>query len=388
MTRLDIHIRAQQLLCDLIALRTVNPMGQYFEGPVPVERPVIEYLETLFIPYDVTMCRERCSPLHESLLITIPGHTDAPGTLMESHIDTVPADDWLDRAFAPRVEAGRIYGRGSCDDKGSLTAMTLALLNVLESGERPPQSIWFLAAGDEEHAQTGIKHFLADHEQPIGRAVFGEPTELVPVVQHKGTIRWDITVHGRSAHTSRAELGCSAILGAMRAIELLAKHEQALRNQYRSEMMSGPSLSVTMIHGGRTRNMVPDECTMAVDFRILPGMDRQQSVDELFAQLGALGLPLEHGEFQCFAPALNTSPEDPFVLGMLTICRAATGRPITPAGVPYGSDAGWMNAQIPTIVLGPGNIAAAHAIDEYVDLNEVVQSAVIYRELVTQNWRN
>src|SRR5688572_29397165 len=108
--------RATTILADLIALPTVNPMGRPYNEALPVERLVIEYLEELFTPFGVQMERQLCSAIHESLLLTIPGDTDAPGTFLESHIDTVPADDWFDRAFIPRVSEGHVFGRGACDD--------------------------------------------------------------------------------------------------------------------------------------------------------------------------------------------------------------------------------------------------------------------------------
>jgi acetylornithine deacetylase/succinyl-diaminopimelate desuccinylase-like protein len=378
--------RAGKLLSDLISLKTVNPMGRPYHGDSPVERPVVEYLERLFSPFELEMRRDECSPIHESLLITIPGRTDAPGTLLEAHMDTVPADDWLDRAFRPRREGVAVFGRGACDDKGSLAAMSLALLEILESGARPPQTVWFLAAGDEEHAQTGIKKFIAEHRAPIGRGVFGEPTECVPVIQHKGTIRWDITVRGRSAHTSQPEVGRNAILDAMRIIDYLAQHQEQLRRRFTNTRMSGPTLTVTMISGGRTRNAVPDECTIAVDFRVLPGMDMQQSVDDLFAGLEAQAVSLTHGPFQCFAPPLNTSPGDPFVQAALAICREELARPVALAAVPYSSDACWIPDGVPAIVLGPGDIAKAHAVDECIALDQVVQCAAICRQLVLRDW--
>ncbi|MCC7085089.1 MAG: M20/M25/M40 family metallo-hydrolase [Pirellulales bacterium] len=384
----SLEIRARELLCDLIALPTVNPMGKPFRGALPIERPVIEYLEQLFAPYGVQLQRLPCSPLHESLLITVDGQTDLPGTLLESHIDTVPADDWLEQALKPRVAGGQIFGRGACDDKGSLVGMVLALLSLLESGNVPPQCVWLLAAGDEEYAQCGIRQFLASQNLPIGRAIFGEPTELVPVIQHKGTIRWDITVLGRSAHTSRAELGRSAILDAMHVIELLAKHQQELRAMHTNPLVSGPSLTVTMIEGGRTRNMVPDRCTMAVDFRIVPGMDPQRAIDDLFERLAASGLSLEHGDFQCFAPALSTAADDPFVRRIAAICQRILHRPVAPTGAPYGSDAGWMPKKIPALVLGPGSIDQAHAIDEFIELNQVVQMAAICRDTIVYDWHH
>lgn len=171
-------------------------------------------------------------------------------------------------------------------------------------------------------------------------------------------------MHGSSAHTSQPELGQNAILDTMRVIDFLSQYEKQLRRRYTSPLMSGPTLTVAMIRGGRTRNAVPDECTIAVDFRILPGMDRQQSVDELLTALAPLAIPITHGEFQCFAPALNTVPEDPLVTAALAHCSETLGRDVKPTGAPYGSDACWAPEGVPAILLGPGNIASAHAVDE------------------------
>jgi acetylornithine deacetylase len=375
-----------RLLCDLVALQTVNPMGQPYTDGTPVERPVAEYIERLFANYDVEISRLPCSPIHESLLVKIPGLSSGPGTLIEAHMDTVPADDWPERAFQPRVHNGAVFGRGACDDKGSLAAMIMAVLDILDSRRLPPQPMWFLTAADEEYGQTGIRQFVDTDGNKIGRGIIGEPTECVPVIQHKGTIRWDITVHGRSAHSSQPELGHDAILEATRLIDCLAQHQKQLCRRYNSPLVSGPTLTVTMIHGGRTRNAVADECTISVDFRILPGMDRRKSVDDLFAVLEASKLPITHGDFQCFAPALNTSPDSHLVRTALEHCLAVTGRHVMPAGVPYGSDAGWLPAGVPAIVLGPGNIAQAHAVDEFVELNQVAQCAEIYRRLLMHNW--
>jgi acetylornithine deacetylase len=181
-------------------------------------------------------------------------------------------------------------------------------------------------------------------------------------------------------------LGSNAIVGAARLIDFLSRYQEELRRRFTSPLMSGPSLTVTMINGGRTRNAVPDECTVAVDFRMLPGMDGRQAVEELFAAIESLALPITHGDFQCFAPALNTSPDNLLVRRALDLYRDAVGQTAQPAAVPYGSDAGWVPAGVPAIVLGPGNIAQAHAVDEFVDLNQVAQCAGIYRRLLMQDW--
>ena len=374
--------RARQMLCDLIAMPTVNPMGQPYDRDVPVERPVIEYLEQLFEPFAVQMSRQSCSCVHENLVIRLPGKTDSPATLLESHIDTVPADDWGDCAFMPRIEDGKVLGRGACDDKGSLTAMVLALLQLLEHGRQPQYPVTFVAAADEEYAQTGIKHMMQHNTDSFGRGVFGEPTGCKPVIQHKGTIRWDVTVFGKSAHTSRTELGRNAIYDAIRAIDLLRDYEQKLQHAHQSELMTGPTLTVTTIQGGRTRNAVPDQCTFAVDLRVIPGMDPAQARDGVISLLQSLDAQIQHSDVQLMARPLDTSPTDPFVQQTVEICSAQLGRPVQPAGAAYGTDAACVDHQFPAIVLGPGDAACAHAIDENIELAQVHQCTQIYKSIM------
>jgi acetylornithine deacetylase/succinyl-diaminopimelate desuccinylase-like protein len=172
----------------------------------------------------------------------------------------------------------------------------------------------------------------------------------------------------------------------MRVIEFLSQYEKQLRKRFTNPWISGPTLTVTMIQGGRTRNAVPDECTLAVDFRILPGMDRRQSIDELFAALANLDVSITHSDFQIFAPALNTSPNDPLVTAALANCSETLGRDVTPTAAPYCSDACWAPAGVPAILLGPGDIARAHAVDECVDVVQIMQCANIYRYLLLRDW--
>ncbi len=376
--------RALEVLTTLIALPSVNPMGCSGEFTVPIERAVADYVETLFRPHAVGITRQAINARHESLLIAVPGRAGSP-TLLESHMDTVPADDWSDRAFTPRVCGDTVYGRGACDDKGSLASMILAVLDVVEAGITPPAPILLLAAGDEEFAQLGIKHFRGQNV-PVGRAIFGEPTNLAPIIQHKGTLRWDITVLGKSAHTSRPELGVSAILGMMRVIEEIKCYQTDLQMRHTSPLITGPTLTVTMIQGGRTRCAMPDECTIALDFRVLPGMDLAAERAALLQRLDRLELPLRHSELQLETPPLDTSPSDPFCRNALEICRRHAGREIDLAGVPYGTDASWISDRAPTIVLGPGSIASAHAVDEEVDINEVIACAAIYRDILLTDY--
>lgn len=379
---------AHRVLSDMVAIPSVNPMGVApWESDVPVERGITAYLEQMFAPYAAqglcTLQRIPCAPFHENLLISVPGrNTDLLPILLESHMDTVPADEWMDRAFTPRIEGDTLYGRGACDDKGSLAAMALAVADLLETGTVPPRPVLFLAAGDEECAQTGIKDFCARNIR-IARGVFGEPTRLFPVIQHKGTLRWDITVGGKSAHTSRPELGHNAILDMLRVIESLQTHQTELQAIYPSPLIgTGPTLTVTKIAGGRTRNAVPDFCTIALDFRLVPGMNLEVERERVLQRLAGLGFAIEHSDLQLRTPPLSTMPDDPFCQIVLDACRAEGNPNAALTGEPYGTDASWVSAQAPAVVLGPGDIRYAHAIDERIDLGEVEACARIYRRIL------
>jgi len=371
---------ARRVLADMIAIRSVNPMGREFTGSAPVERGIVEYLEEMFRPYGVVMERQTYSAMHENLLIRVPGES-GPHTLLESHIDTVPADDWAETAFTPRFKDGRLYGRGACDDKGPLAGMALAVRDILESGALPPAPIDLLAAGDEEYAQTGIKYYAA-MGVPLRCSVVGEATDLAPVVQHNGTVRWDIVAHGRSAHTSRPELGRNAILGATEVIRDLQQYQTELRRTHHNPLVYGPTITVTMIRGGRTRNAVPDECVLSVDYRVLPGMDPAGAREGVIAMLAKAGHDVSHGPTQLITPPLSTSPQDNFCKTALEVCRHHAGRAsMAMTGAPWGTDAAWVADRAPSIVLGPGTTATAHAIDEFVDVEEVVTCARIYRDI-------
>lgn len=380
MNRFDTD-EAIRLVSDLIAIPSVNPMGRDHPGPAPVERDVVVHLEHLFSPYSITMERQACSSRHENLLITIPGELDSPCVLFESHMDTVPAVEWADRAFSPHVDGTRVIGRGANDDKGPLAAMAMAAISLLKSKQRPRYTVLFLAAGDEEYAQHGIKHFIATSDRKISRGIFGEPTENRPIIQHKGVARWDIVVHGRSAHSSQPHLGRNAISDMIRVIEHLQQQQNEMSVRLTNPLMkSGPTLTVTMIEGGRTRNAVPDECKIAVDFRLMPGMEPETARLEVIDKLNQLGLEISHCNTQVTTPPLSTAPDNPLTRYVCQVCEQVIGEPVSPSAASYGTDAAWLRA--PAIVLGPGNINSAHAIDEFIDANEIVQCAEIYRNIM------
>jgi len=378
--------RCADVLSSLLAIDTANPMGRPYSRSTPVERDAIVAIEQLFQPHRdaVTLRRQACSPIHESLIITWAGDSRNRPALFESHLDTVPADGWAERAFEPRVEGKRLYGLGACDDKGSLTGMLMAMLELVEQGVSPPRPVVLVCAGDEEYAQTGIHRYLESIDAPPAYGIFGEPTNLLPVVQHKGTVRWDVTVHGRSAHTSRPELGVNAIIGMMDVIAELRLYQETLQVRCTNPLMTGPTISITTIAGGRTRNATPDNCTIAVDFRVLPGMHPAREREAVIEHLTSLPWDISHSPVQLLTPPLDTQPDSPFSEQVLSICRELGDPQAQLMGAPYGTDAAWAGQRCPAIVLGPGDIRDAHAVDESILLSELVAAVEVYQRIMQE----
>jgi len=179
------------------------------------------------------------------------------------------------------------------------------------------------------------------------------------------------------------ELGVNAIDGAMDVIAALRRHQELRQERHTSPLMTGPMLTVSMIHGGRTRNAVPDACTLSGDFRLVPGMDMEAAQAELIEVLGGLGRQVTHGELQLRTPPLCTPTDDPFSRFVLGVCRKHAGSGIELRGEPYGTDASWIADRAAALVLGLGDIRSAHAVDEHIALDEVVTCARIYRDIMS-----
>jgi acetylornithine deacetylase len=167
------------------------------------------------------------------------------------------------------------------------------------------------------------------------------------------------------------------VIGALHA------HQEQIQSRYSNPLMSGPTITVTRIAGGQTRNATPDQCTIAVDFRVLPGMDPAAEREFLIGKLDSLPWQISHSQIQLLTPPLNTDPRSPFSNEILSICQRIKGPECQIQGEPYGTDAAWMLGRCPSIVLGPGNIRAAHAIDEHIDLDELRQAIEIYKQIMS-----
>jgi len=372
--------RVVELLCDLIALPSVNPV---YDGASSGEGAVAAYVEAWATGVGLPADPQNVFPGRDNILVRVAGPEGAPVLLYEAHMDTVGVDG-MTAPFTPAVRDGRVYGRGVCDTKGSLAAMMAALEQLVSEPADLACTVELLAAVDEETSGKGAIAFV-ERNPPANAAIVGEPTECRLVNRHNGCVRGEIEVIGRAAHTSVASEGVNAIDGMADVIVGLRAVNDDLRNRAGGPAANG-SLTVSLVSGGAGINVVPERCEVSYDRRIVPGQTAREALDEIDATLDRVRAVRPDIRIERHAPwlegdTLSTSPESAIVVVAGAAC-AALGLPGTPEWVPYGSDASkFQEGGVPAVVFGPGSIDHAHAIDESVPIADLVTAAAFYREV-------
>jgi succinyl-diaminopimelate desuccinylase len=284
---------------------------------------------------------------------------DIPCVVFHGHLDVVPGRP---EQFEPRIEGDRLIGRGAYDMKGGLAAMMCALKDV-ERQDRV--HVRLICVPDEESEELDERSTDGIVKRGLGGnfAITGEPTDLHIGVEAKGVLAMRIDVHGRAAHSSTPWLGDNAVL---KAIDVFRAIESLPFTRVSSELFDRPSLNLGRIHGGDALNQVPDECTMAVDVRYLPGQDP----GEILAQVRAIdGIDVTRTFIH---PPVTVPRTDPYVRALReAVARSTPEMEIMSVGRDGASDAAsFIEGGIPAVEFGPAG-AGHHGPDEWVSLSSL-----------------
>jgi len=376
-----------QLLADLVRLPSVNPMGRTVESPLFYEDRVTDYLEQFFRRIGVPYERQSVLPQRSNIVARYEPAEPTCTILWEVHQDTVPVDAMTIDPFGGIIDKGKLYGRGACDVKGSMSAMLFALERLAR--ERPAKSARVILACtvDEEHTFLGVQH-LMNAGLRADFAIIAEPTSLDIVDAHKGVIRWKVETHGRACHSSRPEDGVNAIYHMGRILVAIERYASELRASRSMPRLGSPTLSVGRIEGGVSVNTVPDVSRIEIDRRLLPGevpADAHRHFAEFLKsapELSGIDYTVQPPWLSC--PALTSDGSDELTRRLGVAIDSVKGKHSVRA-VPFGTDASTIRiGGIPAVVFGPGDIAQAHTCNEWIDLNEVEESAeILYRLAVT-----
>jgi acetylornithine deacetylase len=375
---------SRALLADLIAFDTTSR-----ESNLALISYVRDYLASLGIASELLFNAERSKAnLHARL-----GPPGVGGVMLSGHSDVVPVDgqNWSVPPFQLSERDGRLYGRGTADMKGFIACVLAALPQFLQQPLRLPLHI--AISYDEEIGCLGVRSLVeqlrASPERPA-ICLIGEPTEMRPVLGHKGKLAMRCEVHGAACHSAYAPQGVNAIEYAAKLIGRLGEIGAQLAAPERHDPRFDPPYSTVqtgVISGGRALNIVPAECRFDFEMRALPADDPQQVAAELQAYAERELLPrmraVSAASDICFSelssyPGLLTDPNSDAARLLALLCGDADF-----ATVAFGTEGGLFDAAgIATVICGPGSMDQGHKPDEYVSLAQIDACDALLGKLV------
>lgn len=345
------------------------------------------------------------NPGHEyqgrpNVVATYRGSGGGRSLILNGHADVVapgPLERWSSPPFEPRVEGGRLYGRGSTDMKAGLAACVLALEAIKQVGGRLKGDVHLQSVVDEEGGGNGTLACIARGYR-ADAALIAEPTQLQVHVGNRGALLAEIVVEGVPIHASLKGYGVNAIEKVFRLTQALKELETRWMLSRRHPLFSPPTMNIGEIHGGDGASVVPARCLLRFDVEFLPveehdGDQRRVDVDAVRQEVQEwLSLTCAGDEWLREHPvevrwyqetgAFFTDPDEPVVQTLQSAARDC-GRECRIGGFAAGCDGPLLRnlAGIPTVVFGPGTIRQAHTIDEYVELEqywEAIRSIALF----------
>ncbi|WP_233199005.1 MULTISPECIES: M20 family metallopeptidase [Pirellulaceae] len=380
-----------EILRTLIAIPSVNPMGIDCSGPDYYEGKMTQWLQRFFQGLGVPVECHEVAPGRYNVIAKYESDSSAPTILLDSHQDTVPVSGMTIDPFHPTIRDGRIYGRGACDVKGGMAAMLSAFATLVRQKPSGSASVIMACTCDEEYTATGARHLARQWttepkrselvSTPPDYCIVAEPTELNVMVAHRGVVRWKLRTIGRACHSSRPDEGRNAIYAMTSVVSALQRYANDLAQQVTPHPLCGPpTLSVGKISGGTSVNIVPDECEIEIDRRTIPG---ECSADVL-AYIECFLREQTTADFEMLPPWIDAdslSDDDNQELANHLLAEVATvAGPREKQGAWYGTNASCFSVRghIPSVVFGPGSIAQAHTVDEWLEITQLYQATEVY----------
>jgi acetylornithine deacetylase/succinyl-diaminopimelate desuccinylase-like protein len=361
-----------ELLASLVRIDSINPAlvpGGAGEGAIA------EFVSGWLGDRGLHARVDEVAPGRANAIAVARGTGGGRSLLLCAHMDTVGVEG-MTAPFEPRIEDGRMHGRGSFDMKGGLAAVMAGAARVADAGLRG--DVIVAAVCDEEHESIGAERVAA--ELTADAAIVTEPTELEVCVAHKGFVWIDVETAGVAAHGSRADLGVDAIAAMGEVLVGISHLGDRLAGSRPHPLLGTGSIHASLIEGGQELSSYPERCLLRIERRTVPG-ETLADVEAQIAEIapGAAVRPtFERAPFEVAADA-------PIVGAVHRHAIDVLGREPATVGHAAWMDAAVLSAAgIPTVVFGPSG-AGAHAVEEWVDLDSVDRCAQVL-EAVAREW--
>ncbi len=326
-----------------------------------------------------------------NVIAVVKGSGNGKSLMLNGHTDTVPAFDMDIPPFTPKVDKGRLYGRGSLDMKGGLGAMAIALVAVERSKARLSGDLYLTAVVGEERRSEGTEDVILKGPK-ADMAIVGEPTDLEIQPSHRGLEWLDVHFYGKAAHGGQADKGVNAISMAARFITKVEQDLQPKLRARKARHTLPPTLNLGVIQGGQQPSSVADHCMVKIDRRWVPEETLQQVFEEIYDIFDQLKkedprfkaeLKRDPANMKTMTHVPNVVKVDhPVVQALQQSVRKSTGKPAKMTSFWGWTDAALMThfGKMPTVVFGPGG-AGAHARVEYVLVEDLFRCAQIYSDV-------
>ena len=292
-----------------------------------------------------------------------------PTLLLNTHHDTVrPAASYTRDPHTPSIEDGRLYGLGSNDAGASIAALIATFLE-LRCQPLPFNLLLAITAEEEVGGEKGMRAFLPALQAEgidVTCAIVGEPTGMQPAVAERGLVVLDCVTPGVTGHAARGE-GINAIYRAMEDIELLRTYDFPSV----SPVLGAVSINVTQITAGWQHNAIPDECKWVTDIRTTDAQTNEEVVELL----------RERVRWSTLSPR-STRVRASVIADTHPLVQACLKLGLSPFVSPTTSDMSLMHT-FPSLKIGPGQSSRSHRADEYVLLDEIEESILIYKKILT-----
>lgn len=364
-----------QTLSDLVAINSINA-SLVADGPG--EAQIGAYLAEAMQALGLDVQVDEVAPGRVNVVGRRPGRGGGKALMWNAHMDTVGLNG-MEQPFTPVVRAGRLYGRGSQDMKGSLAAMLAAVRALNRAGIELNGDLLLTAVADEEYASLGSDHLVQRYRADA--AIVTEPTDLKLALAHRGFAGFEVETIGRAAHGSRYQEGIDAILLMGRFLGELNALEQELLKRPPHPLVGPPSLHASLIRGGTEMSTYPASCYLMIERRTIPGETVEQAEQELRRLLErcAQAEPRFRAELKTLIhrPPFVVEAQEEIVQAVSSAMQARLGEAPQPCGVSFWTDAAILaQAGIPAVLLGPVG-QGLHSAEEWVDLESCVTLAEI-----------
>lgn len=351
---------------------------------------LIEWVEAYLAARGIASHRVANADGSKANLYALIGPDVEGGVVLSGHTDVVPVDGqpWTSDPWIVTERGGKLYGRGTADMKTFL-ALSLAHIDMALAAQiKRPMMLAF--SYDEEIGCLGAPSLIEDivRSAPKPAAVIvGEPTSMKVVSAHKGIRSFIVEVTGREAHSSLPDHGVSAVMEALKLMDLVAEMGREGRAATHAHFNPpGPTMTIGKVEGGTAANILARRCSFVWDLRS-PDEAQAEAIETRF-RTAAANLD---AEIRARAPEGGVSVTRRSRTAGLAIARDSAAEALTRAltgdnetrAVSYAAEAGlFQRAGIPAVLCGPGSIEQAHQPDEWIEIAQIEEGAAFMRRLV------